>query len=87
MAPSLPGTRPEGQAGPEEIARIRTGLLGSVIRLQEDYDRRAFEQYTPSVPIQQGYGIHVGDIDDALSYLLYHEGYHSGCIASLMRFV
>lgn len=87
MAPSLPGTRPEGQAGPEEIARIRTGLLGSVIRLQEDYDRRAFEQYTPSVPIQQVYGIHVGDIDDALSYLLYHEGYHSGCIASLMRFV
>lgn len=87
VAAYLPGTRPDGHTSPEEVDRIRTNLVSSMLQLQEDYDRKVFAQYTPSVPIQQVYGIEVRDIDDALSYLLYHEGYHTGCIASLMRFI
>jgi hypothetical protein len=50
-----------------------------------EHSRRAFVQYTPSVMIPKVYGFEVNTIDEAIDYLLYHEGYHSGYIAAMKR--
>ena len=62
-------------------------LISSVDRLRVDLDNNAFVNYTPSIMIPKVYGFEVNNIEEALEYLLYHEGYHSGCILSLKRLV
>jgi hypothetical protein len=54
-------------------------------RLQSDFDKRIFSNYAPPVIIPKVYGFEVNDVDEALDYLLYHEGWHAGCVLSLAR--
>lgn len=79
--PFLTGTRPEAVVSPDRILQIRYLALATLDQLAEDYAQRRFSSYSPSAGILQIYGFPVSNIDDALSYLLYHEGYHSGWIA------
>lgn len=83
----LTGTRPEEFLGREEIDIIRNSFVGTVDRLLSDYEERRFVKYTPSAKIEEVYGLSVTNIDDAIAYLLYHEGLHQGHIFNLMRSV
>lgn len=85
--PFMPGTRPEEPVPAADIHRIRELLIRSAGQLQEDYEQRRFDNYIPPVMIPRMYGFEIRNIDEALEYLLHHEGYHSGCIRSLMRLV
>jgi hypothetical protein len=51
--------------------------------MQADFEKNLFENYTPSAAIQKEYGIEVNSIDEAIDYLLYHEGFHAGYMLSL----
>jgi len=83
FAPYLSGTRPQGPVEEAEIKDIKAMYTGSLDRLQADLDKGLFVNYTPSIAIRKVYGFDVADIEGALEYLLYHEGFHQGCILSL----
>ncbi len=87
FTPYISGTKPIEFVKEEDVEAIKAMLITSVDRLQTDLDRNVFINYTPSVMIPKVYGFEVNNIEEALEYLLYHEGYHSGCILSLKRLV
>lgn len=87
ITPFMPGTRPEKAFDEQEIQYIKEIFITSIDRLQADLDDNAFTNYTPSVFIPKVYGFEVINIEEALEYLLYHEGIHSGYIAALKKLV
>ncbi len=87
FTPYLSGTKPAEFVGVQDIAAIKALLITSIDRLQTDLDKNIFVNYTPSVMIPKVYGFEVTNVDEAFEYLVYHEGYHSGCILSLKHLV
>ncbi len=81
----LSGTRPGLPVEEKEIATLKSIFISSIDRLQTDYEAKLFTNYSPSVMIPKVYGFEVKTIEQALEYLLFHEGYHSGVISSLMK--
>ncbi len=87
IAPFFTNTKPERIIEKQEIQEIKGLFIDTIDKLQTDYDKKIFNDYTPSPNILRVYGIEIKGIDDALEFLLYHEGYHSGYIISLIRLV
>ncbi len=83
----LSGTKPGAFVDDAAIAVIKELLISTIDQLQTDYDKKIFANYTPSAAILKVYGFEVNNIDDALEYLLYHDGLHSGYITALKRLV
>ncbi len=83
FSPYMPGTKPERFIDEQESKSIKMLFITSIDQLQSDLDKRIFENYSPSVMIPKVYGFEVNNIDEAIDYLLYHEGFHSGYILSL----
>ena len=87
FSPYISGTKPGTFVDDRDVEAIKGLLISSVDNLQSDLDSNKFMNYSPSVMIPKVYGFEVTNIDEALAYLLYHEGYHTGCILSLKRLV
>jgi hypothetical protein len=87
FTPYMPGTKPDGFVDQDDIKSIKELLTASLDTLQSDLDKNKFVNYSPSVMIPKVYGFEITNIEQALEYLLYHEGYHSGCILSLKHLV
>ena len=87
FSPYISGTKPSAVMDDQEIVNLKDLLITSIDRFQSDFDKAIFQNYSPSVMIPKVYGFEVPDIDEAIEYLLHHEGYHLGCILSLKRFV
>ncbi|GAO43145.1 DinB family protein [Flavihumibacter petaseus] len=89
IVPFRTGTKPEGIIADAETDTIKELFINSIDDMERDYNNSIFQQqtYTPSEGIQKGYGITLSNIDDALDFLLYHEGLHSGQILALKRLV
>lgn len=87
FTPYMPGTKPSAFVSEEDVKAIKDLLIVSMDTLQSDLDQNKFVNYSPSVMIPKVYGFGIANIEEALEYLLYHEGYHSGCILSLKHFV
>lgn len=87
IAPFSTNTKPERIIEKQETEEIKNLFVDTIDRLQADYDKKIFSTYTPSPNIFKVYGIEIKSIDDALEFLLYHEGYHSGYILVLKKFV
>jgi hypothetical protein len=85
FTPYLSGTKPDGIAREEHIEALCKIFITSIDQLQTDYDSNVFAQYAPPVMISKVYGFDVNNIDEALEYILYHEGLHAGQILSLKR--
>jgi hypothetical protein len=83
--PYFPGTRPEKFIDEQEIKIIKELFITSIDQLQSDLEQNKFASYSPSQTIPKVYGFEVTHINEALSYLLHHDGYHFGCVASLKR--
>ena len=81
--PYLPGTKPEVFIESAEVDILKDLFISSLDRLQEDYSQKIFANYSAPATIQKIYGFVIKDIDDALDYLLYHEGLHAGHIGTL----
>ena len=87
IVPFSTNTIPDGIIDNKEIMQIKSLLTTSIDEFQTDYDDERFENYTMSPNIRKVYGIEIKNINDALSFLLYHEGYHTGYIMSLRKLV
>jgi hypothetical protein len=77
-----PGTRPKGTVTDEEIARIKALSAATIDRFEADYNQGTFANYTPWTT---RYGVELSTIDDAMQFILYHEGTHTGYIMALKR--
>ncbi len=85
FSPYRTGTKPETFIPAAEIETIKTLFLSTIDDLQVDLDKKIFQTYSPSEGILKLYGIELKSIDDALEFLLYHEGFHSGYVIALKR--
>jgi uncharacterized damage-inducible protein DinB len=85
VLPYRTNTKPEKFVEASEIEAIKKTFVDSLVQLQADLDSKQFDNYTASENILKIYGIHLHTIDDALEFLLYHEGFHSGYITAMLR--
>ncbi len=87
FSPYLTNTKPNTFINGQEIENIKKLLISSIDDLQTDFDKKIFDNYVPSPNILKIYGIELNTIEDALEFILYHEGFHSGYIISLKHLV
>lgn len=78
------GTRPESFIAPTETDEIRSLLYTTLDRLIVDYKEQAFVQYTEWTT---RYDVTISSIDDAVQFLLFHEGFHMGVVSSIQKVV
>jgi len=84
VTPYLPGTKPEGFIDSSEVETIKTLLHSSLNEFESDYKKGFFTTYTPVVT---RYGVALDNVDDAVNFLLFHEGFHTGAIMALKKLV
>ena len=77
-----PGTRPQQTVTEAEVEDIRQLSFSTLDKLEEDYNAGLFANYTPWTT---RYGAELSTIDDALQFLLFHEGMHTGYMMALKR--
>lgn len=77
-------TKPERPFSQAEIENIKSLLFSTLDQLEEDYNNHVFSGYTAW---STRYDVELASIDDALDFLPFHEGLHSGCITALKRLV
>jgi hypothetical protein len=76
------GTVPDGRATEAEIRAIDDLLIPTIQWTQEDYESGTFKdyhEYTTSAKVT------LSNIDDAISFNLFHEGLHLGSILALRK--
>lgn len=79
-----PNTKPERPLSVTELEEIKILLFSTLDRFEEDYNNQIFTQY-PSWTTR--YGVTISSIDDAVSFLPFHDGLHLGYIMALKRAV
>ncbi|MEX0686315.1 MAG: DinB family protein [Balneolales bacterium] len=78
------GTHPEVEVTGPEIQVIKKKMLNSIDQLERDYKAglfRTYNNYTTS------FGIEIKSIDEAIQFLVIHEGIHLGYAMALKRLV
>ncbi len=78
------GTVPDGTTTEEEMKTITNLLVSTVQRTQEDFEAGLFKnyhEYTTSAKVT------LRNIEDAISFNLFHEGLHLGSILALRKMV
>ncbi len=78
------GTKPEAVVDAAEIEAIKKLLFSTLDQLQADYTNKLFTNYTV---FNTRYGATIAGIDDAIVFLPYHEGLHTGYITALKKIV
>lgn len=84
LIPYRPGTKPEGPADSTELERVKESMISSIEMVVPDLENNLFTNYTPWTT---RYGLSIATIDEALGFLLFHEGLHFGTILALKKFV
>jgi len=77
-------TKPEGVVDAEGIEQIKNLLFSTLDQLEEDYKNNIFGSYTAWTT---RYEVELANIEDALNFIPFHEGLHSGCTTALKRLV
>ena len=75
-----PGTKPEFPIDEDDVLEIK-GLLISVLdQLEADYNENLFANYGTFTTV---FGVELTNIDDALNFVLFHDGLHTGYIMAM----
>ncbi|WP_142784359.1 DinB family protein [Changchengzhania lutea] len=77
------GSKPESEVTQQEVDEINTLLFRTIESTQADYNSETFknfQEYTVSTT-----GNTLSNIDDALEFILFHEGMHLGYVMALYR--
>jgi hypothetical protein len=78
------GSRPEGYINEAEINAIKNLLRESIERFEQDYKNNLFVGYDAWTT---SYGNPISNLDDAITFLPFHEGLHLGCIKTLKKII
>lgn len=79
----MKGTKPQGSVSQEFVDELKTLLFSTIEKTEQDYKDghfTNFQEYTVSTT-----GNTLKTLDDALRFILFHEGLHSGYVMALMR--
>jgi hypothetical protein len=79
-----PDTKPQGLAEPAEIELTKNLLISTIEQFEIDYNHQLFSRYPSWIT---RYGVELSSIDDALTFLPFHEGIHFGYIMALKRVI
>lgn len=83
--PFLPGTVPSAFIEENDIDYIKQQFTIMAEKLHMDLEKGLFEKYNKVEKIEKVYNIHVETVDDAINYLIHHEGIHFNAIITLKR--
>lgn len=78
-------TKPEGFVGQDKLIKIKSLLFSTIEKTEEDYKNnvfKTFNSYTVSTT-----GNTLTNIEEALQFILVHEGLHYGYILALLKAV
>ena len=78
------GSKPERLLSESEIANIKQLFSTTLDQLEADYNNNMFTGYTAW---NTRYDVEIKSIDDALRFVPYHEGLHSGVINTMKKLV
>ncbi len=79
-----PDTKPESFVEHREVERVKELLVSTIDGFEADLKKGLFRDY-PSWTTR--YGVELNTINDALTFLPFHEGFHLGYIMALKRVV
>ncbi len=79
-----PGSKPEKSYNQQEINKICRLMTDTLDQLITDIEKEIFINYTN---ITTRYNVELKNIADAIAFLPFHEGLHSGYIMSLRKLV
>ncbi len=79
-----PGSKPEKPLTEIEIEEVKKLLFTSLDLLENDVDNNVFEGYKTW---NSRYDVEIKNINDAISFLQFHEGLHMGYIMALKKIV
>jgi len=85
ITPFLTSTKPGKLIGSVEIKIIKELAVSTIDAMQTDLNTKNFNNYTKSENIERVYGLELLAIEDALAFLLYHEGCHAGRINAIKQ--
>ena len=78
------GTKPAQFVNETEFNNIKLLLVSSLDRLEVDYQNNLFVNYNAWTT---SYNVALSTIDEAIEFLLFHEGLHYGYIMALKRVI
>ncbi|MBF4493654.1 DinB family protein [Flavobacterium sp. JLP] len=78
------GTKPEGDVSQTEVDEIKGLLYSTLNQTKKDFEARVFVDYNAYTTSM---GFDLKNVQDALDFVNYHEGIHTGIIMSIRKFV
>ena len=78
------GTKPEGDVSQEEVDEVKTFLLSTYQKTQNDFTSGLFVDYN-EYTISMGFTLR--NVQEALDFVSYHEGIHTGIIMGIKKFI
>jgi hypothetical protein len=79
-----PGSKPVAVISAEEIEIIKAKLFDTLPVFLADHNKGLFDNY----PLwTTRYQVELGTIEEAVSFIYYHDGYHAGIIFALAKIV
>ena len=84
LTPFKSGTKPEGFIDDGKIKVLKELLLTSLDQFETDRHTNLFDNY-PAWKTRSG--VAINNIDDAVEFILFHEGVHVGCIMAMKRII
>jgi hypothetical protein len=78
------GTKPEGDVSQTEVDEIKELLFSTLNQTKKDFEGRIFIDYNAYTTSM---GFDLNNVQDALDFVNYHEGIHTGIIMSIRKFV
>lgn len=76
-------TKPEGDITQEEVNDIKALLFSTLSKTKADYNNGAFKTYNAYTVSTTGNTLN--NIDEALQFILTHEGIHYGYVLALLK--
>lgn len=84
FTPFLPGTKPDGFITAGDVAIIKDLFFSTLDELENDLQNGKFANYTPWTT---RYGNTINSGEEAVAFLPFHEGIHTGYIWALKRVI
>lgn len=76
------GSFPQGTPSTAEVALIKDLLISLPQKTEEDYNKGVFTTYTSYMTTPK---VALNNVEDAISFNIFHEGLHLGSIMALSR--
>jgi hypothetical protein len=79
-----PESKPAERVEENEIQRLKGLLFSTIDDLEKDYKANKFTGY---IPWKTRYGVEINNIEEAITFLSFHDGLHIGYTMALRRVV